>query len=313
MGGSSSHRRKSLRHRPQRHSNSGSAPITVPATARVLTFDQLEITQGPGYNLLCKSGWLPGQPIGVSPGHTSTSASDSSPSDTDRSGPSSNKALSAPLPIVVRNGRGGVGSQTSSSSCSNMFSPATTTHGSKRGHNRSHQRNPNRGQQNSSNKRSYRHSHPHFRPNNTSNRKGSSDSALLSDEAISPTLVKHLANLDIFDPLRPQCQFDAEHVVRDLKALHKHEQSCPANPYRDSAGRLSTSLLTPSQDGHFQPSSLPHMDTFSYLSMDSPRTSSDFSSATSSDSDNAEPNGSDSDYAVKFMIDREVELMDVVE
>lgn len=43
-------------------------------------------------------------------------------------------------------------------------------------------------------------------------------------------LVHHLACRDVFDPLRPQCRYDPMHVVPHLKALHKHEKKCHANP-----------------------------------------------------------------------------------
>lgn len=32
-----------------------------------------------------------------------------------------------------------------------------------------------------------------------------------------------------FDPLRPRCRYDPNHVCASLKALQKHERNCPAN------------------------------------------------------------------------------------
>lgn len=54
-----------------------------------------------------------------------------------------------------------------------------------------------------------------------------------------------LADRDIFDPLRPRCQHNHDHVVRDLKALRKHELTCPDNPNRlsSSAGSASSGHL----------------------------------------------------------------------
>lgn len=41
---------------------------------------------------------------------------------------------------------------------------------------------------------------------------------------------------DVFDPLRPRCQYDPTHVVSSLKRLRKHEMKCPANPARGGNG-----------------------------------------------------------------------------
>lgn len=46
----------------------------------------------------------------------------------------------------------------------------------------------------------------------------------------------------VFDPLRPRCRFNSSHVVPSLKALQKHETSCPANPHRTRARRGVPSL-----------------------------------------------------------------------
>lgn len=79
-----------------------------------------------------------------------------------------------------------------------------------------------------------------------------------SSPSHSPALVRHLAELSIFDPLRPRCQFDHTHIVPHLKALRKHERTCPANPYRlSSAGTTpttpSTLFQTSNLSSHHQP------------------------------------------------------------
>lgn len=87
MGGSSSHRRNKRNNRNLRTSyRSGSVPTPSSVT---LTFDDREITSGPGYNLLRKSGWQPGDSLGIL---------SSSPS-----------ARSTPIPISYKQGRAGLG------------------------------------------------------------------------------------------------------------------------------------------------------------------------------------------------------------
>lgn len=52
-----------------------------------------------------------------------------------------------------------------------------------------------------------------------------------------------LADGVVFDPLRPRCRFDDGHVVRNLRALRKHEMGCPSNPRRgQEVGRLMSAL-----------------------------------------------------------------------
>lgn len=53
----------------------------------------------------------------------------------------------------------------------------------------------------------------------------------------SSDIVSRLATMAIYDPLRPRCRYDQSHVVPSLKALHKHEQSCPSNPNRKNSSR----------------------------------------------------------------------------
>lgn len=154
MGGASSNRRQrrinNSRHR--RSASSRTSPVPIPPSTTTLTFSHHQITSGPGYDLLRKSGWLPGEPLG-------SPATPSSPATPHR----------APLPLVLKRGRAGLGAASSSA-------PSTPS---------------------------------------------------------SPAPIKHLANSNIFDPLRPRCQFDPTHVVSNLKALRKHERTCPANPHRN--------------------------------------------------------------------------------
>lgn len=111
---------------------------------------------------------------------------------------------------------------------------------------------------------------------------------------MSPSLIQQLADLDVFDPLRPRCKFDSNHIVRDLKALRKHENSCPANPHRISrhnSYRVSTSpaLSTPLGMTSFMSDSplevVSDLDALSYSSVESEGADSDMSDL-SSDSDN---------------------------
>lgn len=288
MGGSSSHRRKNSHHprssssysrlsnahnsQQQQRSAAVAVPVPIP-TARTLTFEQLAITEGPGFNLLCKSGWTPGQTLGLSPNHSNSAFSmpsistsslpcsnlgDSHPQNAhvfaDSAPSSSTSALSAPLPIVVRQGRHGVGAGSGSGTpTANHFAqsaPATL-----KGRGRSY-----KPQQSSCNrnKKYQGHSHPRFQQRRNKNTTATTNEMGMGQDEefiskresgmVSPTLVKQLANLDIFDPLRPRCQYDPDHVVRDLKALHKHELTCPANPCRETSAslhRLSTSPFTP--------------------------------------------------------------------
>ncbi|PXF50045.1 hypothetical protein BWQ96_00205 [Gracilariopsis chorda] len=153
MGGASSNRRNrrnnNTRHR--RSSSSRASPVPIPPSTTTLTFSHHQITSGPGYDLLRKSGWLPGEPLG-------SPATPSSPATSH----------SAPLPLVLKRGRAGLGAASSA--------PSTPS---------------------------------------------------------SPAPIKHLANSHIFDPLRPRCQYDPQHVVSNLKALRKHQRTCPANPHRN--------------------------------------------------------------------------------
>lgn len=309
MGGSSAHRRKKLRRRPKHSSNSRSGPVDVPTTARTLTFDEQTITTGPGFNLLLKSGWLPGQSLGLSLAQMPSTTGESSYSDIDATSASTpQRALFAPLPIVVRNGPGGVGSLSRSvdavttpilSTSNDGTNDPSPQHGLTKGRNSRHN---NRGR--SGLRRHGGHSHPRFDSKSNRNHDFLAASSALSDQAMSPTLVRHLASLDIFDPLRPRCQYDPDHIVRDLKALHKHEQSCPANPHRGTPHRVSVSSL---HSHHLSPSvitpvlqdddaSCAIMGSPVSLSSDSDSKSdcnSDIDSVMESDSDSV----SDSDFA----------------
>ncbi|CAN8069840.1 unnamed protein product [Agarophyton chilense] len=172
MGGTSSRRRKQRNSRPRRPSRSPSPRRSaLPPSVSTLAFDDRRITSGPGFELLVKSGWQPGQTLGA---------------------PSTPPARAAPIPIVVRRGRAGVGALTVPNS----------------------------------------HSHSHSLPSDFC---VASPLHQRSHRAPRPT---HMANMHIFDPLRPRCQFDPTHVVPNLKALNKHEKSCPANPRRTSSPRI---------------------------------------------------------------------------
>lgn len=218
MGGSSSHRRKSTRaSRHGSHRNSPSRNTTVSSTPvnRVLNFDHLQITQGIGFNLLKKSGWIPGEPLGTSPSTTNQLAIPISSTVSNQiSSSSSSPSTSIPIPIVIKHGRSGIGAPHRNLSNQQLFphqSPIT----------------------------------PHSLPNRLPNR----NDMLSWQHDSSPDLVKQLANMDIYDPLRPRCQYDSNHVVRNLKALHKHELNCPANPNRNTTRRdsIPSSTFNPSQ------------------------------------------------------------------
>lgn len=260
MGGSSSHRRRLAHnlHNPRPRPSASQSPPTpttpvTPASAAArtaVTFDRPAITNGPGFDLLRKSGWTPGTTLGPAA---------SAPSLT---------ALSAPLPIAVRHGRHGVGASSSSSSGAIASSAPATPKGRGSTAGRPHNYNHHHG-----NKKYHGHSHPRFSRRNqnksTSNPTTGHTSTMniasslpstpnsslvsitpVSSRGFSPVqpdrmqcekaLVRQLENLDFFDALRPRCQF-CEHAVRDLKALRKHERACPANSERDSA----SSPLTP--------------------------------------------------------------------
>lgn len=144
MGGSTSHKRRS----PRRGGGAGRSNRTRPTAAipvpqRTLTFDDNAITGGLGYDLLSRAGWKAGTSLGASPARSHTIA---------------------PIPIVVRPPRLGIGS-----------SPTSLP---------------------------------------------------------TPTAISKQAAEPVFDPLRPRCRFDHTHVVASLKALQKHESSCPYNPAR---------------------------------------------------------------------------------
>lgn len=241
MGGSSYNRRKNSPHRSDRRNNyTRSYPIPIPWATRTLNVDKLAITTVQGFNLLCKAGWSPGQPLGLSsaenPEETSpaTSISDSNCSSHS---PLDN-SLFAPLPIVIRNRRAGVGvltqnysevSHDKSSRRSPFLQPRATNHHlrsrtSKHPHTRSHK---------------YHRAQP--RTPSSSKRKqaenltmGTKQASPTTPHSVSPSLIQQLADLDVFDPLRPRCKFNPDHIVRDLKALRIHEKSCPANPRRSS-------------------------------------------------------------------------------
>lgn len=54
-----------------------------------------------------------------------------------------------------------------------------------------------------------------------------------SDSHLALPLGDPLGSL-LSDPLRPRCRFHDAHVVPSLRALRKHELTCPANPSRGS-------------------------------------------------------------------------------
>lgn len=98
--------------------------------------------------------------------------------------------------------------------------------------------------------------------------------------------------MDIFDPLRPKCRFDTTHVVANLKALRKHELSCPSNPERN-VGRRAVPIyaaagpagLPASLPTHFSHNHLAQMHTMGELepsaSEDEGSIMSDMSSSSS--------------------------------
>lgn len=82
-----------------------------------------------------------------------------------------------------------------------------------------------------------------------------------------------LADGDIFDPLRPRCQYNHNHVVRDLKALRKHELTCPDNPNRLSSSAESAAsghLASVATERHHDQRSLNGLrNNLSFSSVDS--------------------------------------------
>jgi len=48
----------------------------------------------------------------------------------------------------------------------------------------------------------------------------------------------------VFDPLRPRCRYNPNHICASLKALQKHERNCPANRGRHhEEGEMPSHLL----------------------------------------------------------------------
>lgn len=275
----SPHQAKSVMISQTRHQSSSHNSTVTPPTVRTLNFDNLAITTGLGFNLLCKAGWTPGQALGPSSSISSHSTTSTSDSDS---------ALSVPLPIVLRHPRIGVGALPSpSSSPPSLPAPATPPQPIPSNSNRTnrHKRVHPRSRKNDS-----RHNKPRFSKQNARSnqvqRLGDNSTAASSanDDALSHSelqsaelastnyIVQHLSKLEIFDPLRPHCPYDSNHIVRDLKALRKHVKSCPANPDRTSSSPFSPthlfqsfalspqSLETPSED----------LDILSCSSVDSP-------------------------------------------
>lgn len=106
--------------------------------------------------------------------------------------------------------------------------------------------------------------------------------------------------MDIFDPLRPTCQYDSSHVVRNLKALRKHELSCPANPNRQNPRdqtSVGVSIAGPSSSDYTLQSM---SNQFSSL-MSGPYSTSPIESADSMSDDSVmspcSDSGSDSDLS----------------
>jgi len=95
MGGSTSHKRRS----PRRggggsgRNNRARPTAAIPVPQRTLTFDDHTITNGLGYDLLSRAGWKAGTSLGASPARSNTIA---------------------PIPIVVRPPRLGIGLSPSS-------------------------------------------------------------------------------------------------------------------------------------------------------------------------------------------------------
>lgn len=272
MGGSSSHRRKSTRaSRNGSRRNSPSRNTTVSSTPvnRVLNFDHLQITQGIGFNLLKKSGWVPGEPLGTSPSTLNQLAIPIASTLSNQPSSSSSPSTSTPIPIVIKHGRGGIGA-------------------------------PHR---NLSNQQFFSHESP-ITPHSLPNRLPNRHDMLTWQHDSSPDLVKQLANMDIYDPLRPRCQYDPNHVVRNLKALHKHELNCPANPNRTTNRRdpIPSSTFNPSQS----------MDTIHASSVNpfstlAPGESFDNTSHYSSDQDESSIISSMSDYSDEETSDTSVD------
>lgn len=166
MGGSTSWKRR--RHASRRRSFR--RPSSSPSTQH-LSFDHLAITSGLGYDLLLKSGWRPGAPLGH-------------PVEAGQHSPLTPSGAVTPLGITVRRGRGGLGS---AQTVLQEHDPSVPL------------------------------------------------AASAPESSIRERAPKFVVNGDmVFDPLRPRCQFNRNHVCRDLKMLRKHEQTCPDNPNRSS-------------------------------------------------------------------------------
>jgi len=61
----------------------------------------------------------------------------------------------------------------------------------------------------------------------------SSSASSVDDDAETTTKIEEEKNRNddclVFDPLRPRCRYNSNHVCASLKALQKHERNCPAN------------------------------------------------------------------------------------
>lgn len=271
--------------------NTPGLPVpTSASTPRTLTFENLTITSGLGFELLRKAGWNPGQRLGLPSSHPvatvspTTSATIVSPSDFSTS--DSDPSLSVPLPIVIRDKRAGIGaignafttvSDPTTCPSSKNFN-ANKTNNYKRVHHHPRSR-KNYGRHNKSRSNKHDDRNDTADDNSDDDQFGSPNDAYSYDlygnhtMSGSPTsIVSHMAKLDIFDPLCPHCPYDSNHVVRDLKALRKHVKTCPANPDRviPRPNSVSSDSVASSSEAAALAVSNPDLDALSCSSVGSP-------------------------------------------